>query len=98
MFDLYQGVTLISCPTCGRCEYNMEKVIEELTPFLSTIQKPLKIAIMGCVVNGIGEGKEADFGIAGGKEKGAIFKKGEIIKTVPQDQLVEAFINILKEA
>ena len=97
MFNLYQGATIISCPTCGRCEYNMEEIINELLPYIYKINKPLKIAIMGCVVNGIGEGKEADLGIAGGKEKGAIFKHGEIIKTVPQNQLVSEFIKLLNE-
>ena len=97
MFNLYDGATIISCPTCGRCEYNMEEIINELLPYIYRINKPIKIAIMGCVVNGIGEGKEADLGIAGGKEKGAIFKHGEIIKTVPQNQLVSEFIKLLNE-
>ena len=98
MFGKFQGVTVISCPTCGRCEYDMEKIIDELLPHLYKITKPLKIAIMGCVVNGIGEGKEADYGIAGGKEKGVIFEHGEIIKTVPQNELVSEFLKIIKEA
>lgn len=98
MFNKYSGATLISCPTCGRCEYNMDSVIDELLPFIYSINKPLKIAIMGCVVNGIGEGKEADFGIAGGKEQAVIFKKGEIIKKVPQNEICEEFKNIIIES
>ncbi len=95
IFNKYQGATLISCPTCGRCEYNIEKIINILEPIIRKIQKPLKIAIMGCIVNGIGEGKEADLGIAGGKQKGVIFKKGQIIKTVEEDKLIEEFIKEL---
>ena len=88
MFDKYEGPTLISCPTCGRCEYDMESIIKEIEPFLQTINKKITIAVMGCIVNGIGEGKEADLGIAGGKNNAILFKKGEIIKKVSQENII----------
>ena len=91
IFNLYKGATLISCPTCGRCEYNMEALITQVEPIISKINIPLKIAIMGCVVNGIGEGKEADLGIAGGKHQAVIFRKGNIVKKVDENDLLEAF-------
>ena len=91
IFNLYKGATLISCPTCGRCEYNMEALITQVEPIISKINIPLKIAIMGCVVNGIGEGKEADLGIAGGKHQAVIFRKGHIVKKVDENDLLEAF-------
>ena len=88
MFDKYEGPTLISCPTCGRCEYDMESVIKEIEPFLQTINKKITIAVMGCIVNGIGEGKEADLGIAGGKNNAVLFKKGVIVKKVDQENII----------
>ena len=91
IFNLYNGPTLISCPTCGRLEYNMENLINQVEPIIEKIKKPLKIAIMGCVVNGIGEGKEADLGIAGGKNQAVIFRKGQIIRKVDDDNLLDAF-------
>ena len=91
IFNLYKGATLISCPTCGRCEYNMEALITQVEPIISKINIPLKIAIMGCVVNGIGEGKEADLGIAGGKHQAVISRKGNIVKKVDENDLLEAF-------
>lgn len=91
IFDLYKGATLISCPTCGRCEYDMEGLINQVEPIITKINIPLKIAIMGCIVNGIGEGKEADLGIAGGKKQAVIFKKGTIVKKVEEKDLLNAF-------
>lgn len=95
IFNKFSGATLISCPTCGRTEYNMEEIIKKLEPIILNYPKPVKIAVMGCIVNGIGEGKEADLGIAGGKNKAVIFKKGQIIKTVDENYLVEEFIKEL---
>ena len=92
MFDKYNGITLISCPTCGRTEYPMTKIIEELEPLLDQIPVKLTVAIMGCVVNGIGEGMSADLGIAGGKDKAVIFSHGEILKTVDYKEIIPAFI------
>lgn len=88
MFNKYSGPTLISCPTCGRCEYNMENIVKEIEPFLYTVNKKITVAIMGCIVNGIGEGKEADLGIAGGKDCAVLFQKGQIIKKINADNIV----------
>lgn len=89
---LKEGIEFISCPTCGRTEINLIKIAEEVEKRLSNINKNIKVAVMGCVVNGPGEAREADIGIAGGKGEGLIFKKGEIIKKVKEEQLVEALI------
>ena len=82
------GPTLVSCPTCGRCNIDLAAIAEQVEKKLSTVSKPLKVAVMGCVVNGPGEAREADIGIAGGKGQGLVFRKGQIIKTVAEDQLV----------
>jgi (E)-4-hydroxy-3-methylbut-2-enyl-diphosphate synthase len=82
---------IISCPTCGRCNYDIQSFITETEGVIKNIKKSLKIAIMGCVVNGPGEAKEADIGIAGGKDKMAIFSKGRIIKTVDSKNALEEF-------
>lgn len=97
MFNKYNGPTLISCPTCGRCEYDMVNIISKIEPLLDKINKPIKVAIMGCIVNGIGEGKEADLGIAGGKNQAVIFRKGEIIQKVNEENIIEEFTKILNE-
>ncbi|MCX7987887.1 MAG: flavodoxin-dependent (E)-4-hydroxy-3-methylbut-2-enyl-diphosphate synthase [Thermodesulfovibrio sp.] len=86
------GVEIISCPTCGRCEVNIKKIAKQVKSALKNIKKPLKVAVMGCAVNGPGEAKEADFGIAGGKGKGIVFVKGQIVKTVREIDLVSALI------
>lgn len=82
------GPTLISCPTCGRTRINLEKLALAVEEHLKTITKPISVAVMGCVVNGPGEAREADVGIAGGIGEGLLFRKGEIIKKVPEDQLL----------
>lgn len=89
MFGKYEKPTLICCPTCGRTNYNMEPIALEIEKFLNTINKPLKVAIMGCAVNGPGEAKDADVGIAGGNNEALLFKKGVPIKKIPQDQIIE---------
>ncbi len=91
------GVEIISCPTCGRCEIDIKKMVKEVKFALKNLKIPLKIAVMGCSVNGPGEAKEADFGIAGGKNKGIIFVKGKIIKTVPEKELVSSLIEEIKK-
>jgi (E)-4-hydroxy-3-methylbut-2-enyl-diphosphate synthase len=95
------GPTMISCPTCGRCNINLAEIALQVEQKLSTIQKPISVAVMGCVVNGPGEAREADVGIAGGKGEGLIFRKGQIIRKVPESSLVdELFLeidNILEE-
>jgi (E)-4-hydroxy-3-methylbut-2-enyl-diphosphate synthase len=87
------GPTLISCPTCGRCNINLAEIAEQVEDKLKDVHKPFKVAVMGCVVNGPGEAKEADIGIAGGKGQGLVFRKGEIIKKVSADQLVAALFD-----
>ena len=87
-----QGPTLISCPSCGRCEVDIIKMAETVAGHISNIKKPITIAVMGCVVNGPGEAKEADVGIACGKGKGAIFKKGLITATVAENLLVDSLL------
>lgn len=86
------GVNLISCPTCGRCGVNLKKLVREAEKTLRKIDRPLTIAVMGCQVNGPGEAREADFGIASGKGMGMVFKKGAIIARVKEDKLIETLI------
>jgi (E)-4-hydroxy-3-methylbut-2-enyl-diphosphate synthase len=89
------GPTLVSCPTCGRTQIDLVSIAEAVEKKLATIKKPIKVAVMGCVVNGPGEAREADIGIAGGREFGLIFRKGEILKKVPEDKLLaELFVEI----
>ncbi len=87
-----RGVELISCPTCGRCGINLFGLAEEAERRLLNITAPLKVAIMGCVVNGPGEAREADVGIAGGKKVGLLFKKGQIVRQVPEKELLAALL------
>ncbi|MBC7075068.1 MAG: flavodoxin-dependent (E)-4-hydroxy-3-methylbut-2-enyl-diphosphate synthase [Syntrophomonadaceae bacterium] len=89
-----RGVELISCPTCGRCEIDLIKLAEEVERQVRFLDKPLRIAVMGCVVNGPGEAKEADIGIAGGKGFGLLFKNGKIIGKIPEKDIV---YELLKE-
>ncbi|APC40920.1 flavodoxin-dependent (E)-4-hydroxy-3-methylbut-2-enyl-diphosphate synthase [Clostridium estertheticum] len=86
------GIKFISCPTCGRTQINLIKIANEVEKRLEFCNKNIKIAVMGCIVNGPGEAREADIGIAGGDGVGLIFKKGEIIKTVKEEDLVEELI------
>lgn len=83
------GPTLVSCPTCGRCNINLAEIAGRVEDKLKSIAKPISVAVMGCVVNGPGEAREADVGIAGGKNEGLVFRKGEIIRKVPEACLVE---------
>lgn len=86
------GPEIISCPTCGRCGIDLFKIVEEVENQLLTKSVPIKIAIMGCVVNGPGEAKEADIGIAGAEGKGILFRKGKVIKKFPQDKLAQVLL------
>ncbi|WP_022666033.1 flavodoxin-dependent (E)-4-hydroxy-3-methylbut-2-enyl-diphosphate synthase [Desulfospira joergensenii] len=88
-----RGPELISCPTCGRCRINLFKIAEDAEKALLERSQEIKVAIMGCVVNGPGEAKEADIGIAGGDGRGILFKKGKIVKKVDQDRLVEVLLD-----
>lgn len=83
------GATLVSCPTCGRTRIDMIPIAEKVEKMISDIDVPIKVAVMGCAVNGPGEAREADIGIAGGDGVGLIFKKGEILRKVPEEMLVE---------
>ena len=89
---LQGGVTLISCPTCGRCCYPLIDIVNALEPKLKAIDKDITVAVMGCVVNGPGEAKEADIGVAGGKEECILFKKGEIVGRVSFDRVIETLL------
>lgn len=89
------GPTLISCPTCGRCNIDLPSIAEKVEQRLSGITKPIKVAVMGCAVNGPGEARDADIGIAGGKGEGLVFRKGEVINKVPEDKLVDALFEEL---
>jgi len=87
-----KGINFISCPTCGRCEVNLIRVAEEVELRLAGVTAPFTVAVMGCVVNGPGEAREADFGIAGGKGEGLLFRHGEIVRKVPEGQLADALV------
>ncbi len=86
------GPEIISCPTCGRCNINLFDIVERVEKALLSNRLPIKIAIMGCVVNGPGEAREADIGIAGGDGTGILFKKGKVVKKFPQENLVEVLL------
>ncbi|MGQ0665616.1 MAG: flavodoxin-dependent (E)-4-hydroxy-3-methylbut-2-enyl-diphosphate synthase [Nitrospiraceae bacterium] len=88
----HRGINVIACPTCGRVEIDVVRMANELEKKLGHIKAPLNVSVLGCVVNGIGEGKEADIGIAGGEGKGILFKKGKLVRKVPMDQLMETLI------
>jgi (E)-4-hydroxy-3-methylbut-2-enyl-diphosphate synthase len=87
-----RGPTLVSCPSCGRAEVDIIALAEEVSRRLEKVSKPIKVAVMGCVVNGPGEAKDADVGIACGKRKGAIFRKGKVVRTVEEKGLLEALM------
>ena len=88
---------LVSCPTCGRCMIDLIPIAKEVEERLSSINKPLRVAVMGCVVNGPGEAREADIGMAGGKELGILFKKGEIVGKVPMNKIVDELMKLAEE-
>ena len=90
------GISLVSCPTCGRTKIDLIGIAEQVEQRVRHIKKPLTVAVMGCIVNGPGEAKEADIGIAGGDGKVALFKKGQVIRTVPEADAVEELIKELE--
>ena len=92
---LKEGVDIISCPTCGRTEIDLEKLVKEVYSKVKDIKEPLKVAVMGCVVNGPGEADDADYGICGTKDAGMIFAKGKKIKTVPFEELVPELLKLM---
>ena len=88
---------IVSCPSCGRAQVDVYKLAEEVTESLQGMDIPLRVAVMGCVVNGPGEARDADLGVASGNGKGQIFIKGEVIKTVPEEDIVETLIEEAKK-
>lgn len=93
----HRGPEIISCPTCGRCRIDLFSIAERVEQALMTRTTPIKIAIMGCVVNGPGEAREADIGIAGGDGRGILFKRGEVVKTFDQEKLVDVLLEAVDE-
>jgi len=87
-----RGLEIVSCPSCGRAQVDVYTLADRVTAGLEGLEVPLRVAVMGCVVNGPGEAREADLGVASGNGKGQIFVKGEVIKTVPESQIVETLI------
>lgn len=92
-----KGVQFISCPTCGRTQIDLISIAENVEKALENCEKPIKVAVMGCVVNGPGEAREADIGIAGGRDSAVIFRKGEILRKVPEGEIVEALLDEIKK-
>jgi (E)-4-hydroxy-3-methylbut-2-enyl-diphosphate synthase len=91
------GADLISCPTCGRTKIDLIPIAEEVERRLAGIDRPITVAVMGCAVNGPGEARQADFGIAGGDREGVLFKQGEIVKKAPMDKLVDELFKLIGE-
>jgi (E)-4-hydroxy-3-methylbut-2-enyl-diphosphate synthase len=93
----HRGPEIISCPTCGRCDIPLFDIVDKVEKALMTRTTPVKLAIMGCVVNGPGEAREADIGVAGGCGVGILFKKGQVVKKFPEDRLVEVVLEAVDE-
>lgn len=91
------GAVMISCPTCGRCQVDLIALAEQVERRLEGIKTPLRVAVMGCVVNGPGEAREADFGVAGGNGHGVIFRKGKVLRTVPEENLVDELMKEIEQ-
>jgi (E)-4-hydroxy-3-methylbut-2-enyl-diphosphate synthase len=92
-----RGVEIISCPTCGRCELDLTPLVKKVEKDVQNITTPMTVAIMGCVVNGPGEAKEADIGIAGGKGAGVLFRKGKVIRKVREKDFAKVLLNEIYE-
>lgn len=92
-----RGVNFVSCPTCGRCQINLIKVAEDVERRLQGIDKKITVAVMGCAVNGPGEAREADVGVAGGRGEGLIFRHGEVVRKVPEDRLADALLEEIEK-
>jgi (E)-4-hydroxy-3-methylbut-2-enyl-diphosphate synthase len=93
----WKGIQFSSCPTCGRIGINLEKIVEETQERLKNVQTPLKISLIGCVVNGIGEAGHSHFGLVGQDKAGVIYKDGEPVKRVPEDQIVDTLVEMVHE-
>ncbi len=92
------GPEIISCPTCGRCNIDLISLVKLVEEQVANLKEPIKIAVMGCVVNGPGEARQADFGVAGSQGEGLVFKKGKIVKKVAEKELVDTLIRIIKQS
>jgi len=92
-----RGVEIISCPTCGRCEIDLTHLVRKVEKEVQKISAPLTVAIMGCVVNGPGEAKEADVGIAGGKGAGVLFKKGKVVRRIREEEFASVLLKEIRE-
>ncbi|MPN54274.1 4-hydroxy-3-methylbut-2-en-1-yl diphosphate synthase (flavodoxin) [bioreactor metagenome] len=92
-----RGVNFVSCPTCGRTEIDLIGLANKVEKALIGIDKKITVAVMGCVVNGPGEAKEADIGVAGGHHQGVIFKKGVVLRTVPEEKILEELMSEIKK-
>ncbi|TLM79494.1 MAG: flavodoxin-dependent (E)-4-hydroxy-3-methylbut-2-enyl-diphosphate synthase, partial [Actinobacteria bacterium] len=88
-----RGPELVSCPTCGRCEVDLIPIAREVEARLRALDTPVKVAVMGCVVNGPGEARDADIGVAAGRGVGLIFAKGEVVRKVPEERIVDALMD-----
>ena len=88
-----RGPEIISCPTCGRCQVNLIELAGQVEQRLQAVRMPVKVAVMGCVVNGPGEARDADIGVACGKGSGVVFKHGEVVRKVSEDQIVDALMS-----
>ena len=88
----HRGPEIISCPTCGRCEIDLFTLVERVEKDLASIEATIKVAVMGCVVNGPGEAREADVGVAGGRGVGVLFRRGKVVRKVNQEKLFEALM------
>ena len=91
-----KGINFISCPTCGRCQIDLIGLAKKVENALSSIDKELTVAVMGCPVNGPGEAKHADYGVAGAIKEGYLFKKGEILKRVPENDILDELLALIK--
>jgi len=87
-----KGIEFVSCPTCGRTEINLIAIAEKVEKALEGVDLPIRVAVMGCVVNGPGEARDADIGIAGGRDCAVLFRKGEVVRTIPEDAIVETLV------
>jgi (E)-4-hydroxy-3-methylbut-2-enyl-diphosphate synthase len=92
-----RGIDIVSCPTCGRCRIDLKGLVKKVESKLKHVDKPITVAVMGCVVNGPGESREADYGMAGGKGRGIIFRKGKILKSVREEELLDALLHEIEE-
>jgi (E)-4-hydroxy-3-methylbut-2-enyl-diphosphate synthase len=92
-----RGVEIISCPTCGRCEIDLLPLVKKVEKGVQTISVPITIAMMGCVVNGPGEAKEADVGIAGGKGVGLLFKRGKVVRKIKEEDFVQVLLGEVRK-